>query len=691
MARWQRSVRVVFAVCAVVFTVVVVLALRRRTPAPPPTPVVRTDPAAVIETTGGRFERFRLSREDVRIEYEKQLTYADGSNRMIGVRVTTQERGGDRTFTMTGREGQITKGESVITLNGDVKLAVSDGMTATAGSATYADSDGIVRAPGAVRFTRGRFSGTGVGMTFDNRANVMTILDQSIVHVAPEGASAAADVSSGSAVFDRGQKQLRFDQNVRVQRDDQTIESSRAVAYLNDDETKMERLELRDSAKISKNKPAAGALKQVGGHDIDLTYRDDGETLEHMRVLGNAALELAGMDGQMGRQIAANTIDVALAADGATPESLTGQDAAQLTLPAEAGVPARVIKAASVRATGMDGQGLSDAAFSGSVQYRERGANLDRTATADTLDVAMKPGMSALEEARFTHTVRFLDGKMSAAAAAARYDIDKGVLQLSGSEKGSAVPHVVNDQIVIDAAAIDVTLVGPKMKASGDVKSVIRPAKNETKLPSMLKQDQPVNVTASTLDYDGTVSKASYKGKAQLWQADTTIKADAIALDDRTGDLSAQGSVSTATVLEEVKEKKTERMRSIGTSSTFNYQDADHRATYTGNAHLSGPEGDLTAAKIELYLKPSGNELDRAEGYEAVTLRDQRRKTSGARLTYTTADERYFVTGAPVTVIDECGRETTGKTLTYIKNAETMTVDGAEQNRTHTKGGGACP
>ena len=65
----------------------------------------------------------------------------------------------------------------------------------------------------------------------------------------------------------------------------------------------------------------------------------------------------------------------------------------------------------------------------------------------------------------------------------------------------------------------------------------------------------------------------------------------------------------------------------------------------------------MTAAKIELYLKPSGDELERAEAYEKLTLREQNRKTTGARLTYTTADEKYVVTGAPVKIVDECERE----------------------------------
>ena len=65
--------------------------------------------------------------------------------------------------------------------------------------------------------------------------------------------------------------------------------------------------------------------------------------------------------------------------------------------------------------------------------------------------MTFKPGLSAIEEARFAHAVRFEEGALSAQAAAARYDLDKGTLELSGAEPGLAVPHVINQQIVVDA------------------------------------------------------------------------------------------------------------------------------------------------------------------------------------------------------------------------------------------------
>ena len=150
-------------------------------------PVARTDANAVVESTGGRVMRFKREREDVSVEYERQLTYADGSTKLIGVKVITDERGGERTFTVTGKEGKVGQNESIVELDGDVKLVASDGLTAKTEHATYDDGDGVVRAPGPVEFAHDRMTGTGVGMTYDKNSDVLTILDQAVVHMAPDG------------------------------------------------------------------------------------------------------------------------------------------------------------------------------------------------------------------------------------------------------------------------------------------------------------------------------------------------------------------------------------------------------------------------------------------------------------------------------------------------------------------------
>src|SRR5262249_6178702 len=134
------------------------------------------------------------------------------------------------------------------------------------------------------------------------------------------------------------------------------------------------------------------------------------------------------------------------------------------------------------------------------------------------------------------------------------------------------------------------------------------------------------------------------------------------------------------------------RSRTTLSAKDFAYEDASRRATYRGDARMNGSQGDMTAAKIELFLKESGNELERLEGYEGLTLSDQqRRKTTGARMTYFSADQRYVVTGAPGRIVDECGRESTGATLTFYKGVDRIIVDGNDRARTQTKGASQCP
>jgi lipopolysaccharide export system protein LptA len=708
--RWQRRVRLAIGAFAIVFAAFVARQLRPRDEPLRATPVSKSDPGAVVETTGGTLGKFSMSRRDVSVTFQKQLTYSDGTSRLLGVTIVAPEKNGSRTFTITGREGRVGNNDSSIVLDGDVRLAASDGMTAATEHATYVDSEATVRAPGPTAFGRGRMHGTGVGMTWDKAQDVLTILDQASVHFAPDDKGAgAADVASGSATFARREKIVRFDKAARIQRNGQLLEAAQTVVYLTEDEKRIDTVELHDQARITSANAAPGALQSLTGQTMNLKYGEDGETLQHALISGNAQIQVAGEPKKQGRQIAANLLDITLAPDGSTPTALLGRDAVQLTFPPEPGQAARTIQASNLDGKGEPGKGLTRAQFTGSVQYRERLNETARAASAANLDVTLSPGMSSIEQATFSRGVRFEEGAMAAIAAAGKYDVDKGTLALSGSEPGAVAPHVVNDKIVIDAVSMDVTLEGPKVSAVGAVRSELKPPPKpkpgetaDVRMPSMLKQDQSVFVVAEYLDYDGTASAAIYSGGARLFQGDTSIKADVIEIDNKAGNLNATGGVTTATILKQTargggkdaKETKDTESKtpSLATADDLTYADSERQLIYTGTAHMTGPNGDMTAARIDLFLKPSGDELERAEAFQNLTLREQNRETKGAKMIYTTADETYVITGAPVKIVDQCKRETVGRTLTFNKGTDSIVVDGNSQIRTQTKGGnGKCP
>ena len=741
----RKNARFIIAVFGVVFALFVALQLRRGGRAAPAA-TVRSDPGALMETTGGNTQRFRSSHEDVSVSYDKLLTYANGSSKLVGVTITTADRGGtagadgsrgsaeDRgggghTFVVTGREGVLGQNESSISLDGDVRLRSSDGMSARTEHATYADADGTIAAPGPVEFAKGRLSGRGTGLKNDKGRDTLWILEQAAVHVAPAtpgagdsaGKSGGLDITAGTAGFARRDHLLQFERNVRIVREGQTIEAGTAIARLSDDEQRIETLELHNHAHIAGTAGGPGSLRALSGADMTLTYSPDGQAIQRALIFGQSLLRLAGEGESAGRQIAAQTLDISMAADGMTPTGLTGRDAVQLTFPAEAETPARTIQAAQIAAKGEADRGLTSARFTGGVVFRERGPDVNRAARSAELEMAMKPGMTSIDEARFLHAARFEDGKLAAFAAVAKYDTARGTLELTGSEPGALTPRAVNDRIAVDATRIDIVLEGPQVRATGSVKSTLQPATASAeggpdgpKLPSMLKQDQPVTVLADNLTYDGAASTATYTGGARLFQVDTTVKGDTLVIDEQRGDLAASGHALTTMLREPArkgeseskevrkdgskegkKEGKKERTQTTGTSNDLKYEDGPRKLTYTGAAHLVGPDGDMSGGKIDVYLKPSGDDVERVEGYAApddkLTLREPTRTTTGAHLTYTAANERYLVTGLPASVVEQCGRETTGKTLTLFKSTDTIVVDGNQQIRTQTRGGsGQC-
>lgn len=729
MRKWQRYLRTAVGLAAVAVAGMVALTLRERRPVGVAPPAASTEPGTVVESAGGRTLRVNREHEDVRIEYQRLTTYTDGTSRMFGVTVVT-ERAGGRTFTVTGDEGRSGQKESTLDLTGHVRVVSSDGIDIRTDAASYAEQDGTVRAPGAVSFTQGRTSGHATGFRYDKTADTLALLSDVEMHVAqgatspeappgtpPAGASGQdIKIRAHSAEYRRPARTMRFDGAARAVRGSQVVEGETLTALLDAAADKIEQLTVTGGGRLADTAPSPGGLQSLSGKDIDLTYQPSSSTLDRVRVVGAGRLTMAAQRGP-GSEIVAESISIRMAPDGTTPMTLDASARVAVSLPPDRNTNTplkRTVTADEMTGRGDDGKGITRARFEGNVVFSERGGATERTAHAGALDVAVSTGLGSVDDARFSRRVRFDDGALTAEAPAATYQVSQGSLSLrSGGE--TAAPHLKNDRISVTARELDVVLDGPGIEAKGEVKSEIRPSSRPekgqgdqrgsgaAKMPSMLKADQPVSIAAETLSYDGRASRATYRGSAQLWQGDTTIRAAELVLDEKSGDLTGTGSVATSIGLRRARQATppspatasrddapATRTRTTATAQNLRYEEGARTATYTGRAHMTGDQGDMTAAKIELYLNPSGEELERVEAYDAVTLQDRNRRTTGNRLTYLAEGERYVVTGSPVTIVDECERETIGRTLTFDRVSDKLVVDGSERARTRTKGRSNC-
>lgn len=720
MTSWQRLTRIGLAVFGVVFAAIVYLSIGERRKPVSPAPVQRLDPKAVAETYSGGLDRMRQTERDFSLKFSRSLSYDDGSQKLFDVEITVRKSDG-RTFVVTADEATAGKDQREKQLSGHVKLKASDGFELTTDRATHNQDDSIVRAPGAVAFSKGRMTGSGGNASYDQNRDVLTITEQAKVNMSDEKKQPTLEFTAGTAVLDRLQNTLTLDGQAHVLRNQQVIDADHVNTRLSDDEQIVQYIELRNNARVT----GGATIDSMSARDIDMDYTDDGQALERVALNGGAGVAMKGESGK-GRQIVGEAIDVHLGPDGSIV-ALSGRDKVRLDLPASGESPAGSIDADALDGIGEAGKGLTTTEFRGRVEYREagkRGAK-DRIVRAQQLNAMLTD--DAVSDAAFKGRVTFEEEGLSARAAEMSYQPKKNTIALRGVDAGGP-PHVTVDQISVDARTIEVGLQDRQISAV-EVRTNLSPQKSETAgrgpagggltIPGLLKQDEVANINANSLEYRGEAGQAVYRGGATLWQGNTTIRADSIALDQEKGSLVASGSARSTLDLDTGP--------STGSGNEIRYDDVKRLVTYSGtvlpptsgqgagstgarggtpadtrraapvrDAQLGGPQGDLRAERIEIVLAKEGNTVERLEGYTRVTLKLDMRTALGARLTYYASDERYVMSSdgpTPVTITDmqtapsgavSC-RETTGRTLTFYKSADTIQVDGNDQKRTATQ------
>lgn len=679
MTPWQRRARAGVAVIglATAATVYFVLGERR-------TPVkadgTQLEPDVVMEIPGGSLDLLEGSIKTLGGRFGHMKLLSDGTSVWTDVTIEPQARDG-HDFVITAQEARTRKDSNDLELRGTVTVRERDGFELTTGEAVYAEATGIVRADRAVSFTKGAMRGSGWGMTYDQKHDVLTIADRAEVSVAAEGEQPATAFTATRAILDRAGDRLTLDRRVRVVRGEQVTETDRATVHLTENEEHVQFVELRGQAHVA---GGLGSLDRVQAQDIDLDYSDDGQAIEHVALRGAGRIAMKAESCPAGREVSGQSLDIRLRRDQSL-ETLTGGGGVLMMLPACNGAAARTIESRTLDAEGQVDGSLRRVAFSDQVVFTEaKSDDGRRRATAGVLKVDLKDG--ALTRALFSGSPTFTDNDLQARSAEADYQPTGGRLLLRGRD-ARGEPDMSDDTVTVVGPEIDIALDTRQVEARGRgdrVKTSIRaqaPAKGRAaaggRLPGMLQQDEPVTIAADSLSYDGEAGTAAYRGRVVMSQGATELRAGTLDLLRKAGDLTARGK-ATSTFLFDGK-------ASQGEAEEIRYVDRDRTLTYTRGtaadaapARLQGPQGDLRGRQIRVYLAAEESRVERLEAEGNVDARIDKRVVRGSTLQYGAKDETYVVTGTarvPV-VVEEACRETRGQTLTYNRSTDTMSIDG---------------
>lgn len=668
--RWQSVLRIGIAAAFIGVAALVYFNLRQRpvdttgtTEAPLSEPDVLSEYVA-----GDKPATFEFLGPDgtpaMVIAFQRSKVFVDGRKEFDDINATFLRAGVKNTIVAkravaTGKAGPTGEQPAEVVFTGDVRLTSEDGISVeTPGEATFFNIEQKTVIPGAMTFTRGRLSGSGVGADLYMDRSVLWINSDAKLTVEPEtdgGSPIAAEATKiGLADADH---YMVLEGNAVMNHHSQRLSANNARVSFSEVGDIVQFIELREKSKVVST--GSGASRpNLTAENINLSFAPDTGLLTHTKLVQDAVVELRDSSGLT--KVTGADIDVVVGPDGETLTKLQATDPVRVELPQQGGQPAKVITSSGLVADGDDTRGLTRAEFSGGVTYTETRAAgsgqaaVSRKSTSQTLVLGLKGDLAQVESAVFTQKFQVVDGDLTATAHQGTYDSVKETLKLRSLPGVTANrPKVVNAEMEVSANEIDTDMKVDGFQARGRVESFLTPSsKTKTKSSGgLFEAGKRISGVSDSLTYRRDAGTAVYEGAVFLVQEDSTLRGDRVDIDDVKGDLVAKGSVTSKLTLQPEKPGAPAPKPVVISAGQLVYGDATRTAIYTGSAVLETSMGErLHGEQITLTLDPTDRKLKTAEavaapGGEVRVALPEGRQAVGVKTIYTAATDAYEVHG----------------------------------------------
>lgn len=341
---------------------------------------------------------------------------------------------------------------------------------------------------------------------------------------------------------------------------------------------------------------------------------------------------------------------------------------------------------------------------SGGAEVRNQtGSSPVQVSTAQSLNAtfARDGQWSTVEEAGNVH---FTQADRQATAAEANIDRASDQIVLSGS------PVVSDSMSRTTAREITIGQKSGQIEARDGVVSTYLPSESSD---SVNLGSGPAHITAETLSGSTTSGRVVYSGHARLWQGESVLDADEITLwrDEKkmqaTGNVVAVFPQSSGPTLKTVSQSRINGKPNTVASGpslwhvrapSLTYWNEQNKARLDGGVTATSEQGSIVSRVLDVYFgssaggvrpsqsSPSGTgQLSRvvAQGNVKVTQGDWH--GSAEQGEYTTADQKFVLSGGQPALIDSSGNITTGRSLTFFVASDTILIDSQAGSRTLTK------
>ena len=306
--------------------------------------------------------------------------------------------------------------------------------------------------------------------------------------------------------------------------------------------------------------------------------------------------------------------------------------------------------------------------------------------TARQLESDFDPKTGELIEARCVRSVEFEQSDVRATS-------ERGVLRSADSLLTlTESPRLWDARANLEAEKIEIDLDSGNVEGYGDVRSSsLNNSGNNTGdnsggaglFPSA--DENPVYFVAEHMTYDRGEDVVVYAGSARGFQGRSRVEAETIRIYQREGNLVADGGVRTVFLhnLVEDDASEVEPKPTVTRAATLHYRALEEVLEYREDVHMRSADMTLQAASIDVTLKSGGSGVREIDAKGDVEIETVDGTAAGDHARYLPEDKSMTITGEDAW-LENAGKLTEGKQLTFFLTDDRILVDGQEQHRTKT-------
>ena len=476
-----------------------------------------------------------------------------------------------------------------------------------------------------------------------------------------EDGAAPVRIASDIAHMRRNLHWVQYVDDVRVRQDNRTLRANHLQLFLDDENQEITRVEAYQNVELQMEVAADASgdesedselvftsepgLKRLVTDRLEMLFRPGGGNLERVRAREGGTLimrlprnAVEGYD----KRLEGNTLVFEFNEDGQLT-TLRGRGGVTLIL-----------------------------------TPREPDRGERKIVTARQLESDFDPETGELIEARCLGSVEFVQGNVRATSKRGVLRSADSLLTLTES------PRLWDPRANLEAERIEIDIGSGDVEGYGDVRSSsFNNSGGAALFPSA--EHEPVYFVADHLAYDRAEDIAVYTGSARGFQGRNRIEAETIQIHQRDGDLIAGGGVRTVFLQKLVEDDSSGELApkpTVTRAATLHYRAAREVLEYREDVQMRSEDMTLQSASIDVSLVRGGGvrEIYAEGGVEIETVDG---KAGGEHAKYLPEDRSMTITGEEAW-LENAGKLTEGKQLTFFLTDDRILVDGQEQHRTKT-------